>query len=147
MPAEWLMTNVSMDSSFAGFDLGDEVGDRLVLRIEVQQHADVTELEGAVDHDDLLAELGDRRDGHVDRDGGLADPALRAEDRDDHARLAGAGPCVAVPLLDAGAATGAIRLCLSRSRVWTWRMEVVSSSLLNGLTRNSRAPASIDRRR
>ena len=46
-------------------------------------------------------------------------------------------------------ATGmtAMRLCLSRSRALTWRMEAVSSSLLNGLTRNSRAPASIERRR
>ena len=47
-----------------------------------------------------------------------------------------------------GAATiGAKRLCFSFSRVQTWRMEAVSSSELNGLTRNSRAPASIDRRR
>ena len=40
-----------------------------------------------------------------------------------------------------------IRPCFSRSRTWTWRIEAVSSSLLNGLTRNSRAPASIERRR
>ena len=41
----------------------------------------------------------------------------------------------------------AMRLNLSRSRALTCRMEALSSSLLNGLTRNSRAPASIDRRR
>ena len=47
----------------------------------------------------------------------------------------------------AAAGMTAIRLCLSRSRALTCRMEAVSSSLLNGLTRNSRAPASIERRR
>ena len=36
---------------------------------------------------------------------------------------------------------------ISTSRAWTWRIEAVSSSLLNGLTRNSRATASIERRR
>ena len=50
------------------------------------------------------------------------------------------------PLADATGMT-AMRLCLSRSRALTWRIEAVSSSLLNGLTRNSRAPASIERRR
>ena len=52
--------------------------------------------------------------------------------------------------LAAGRTSGvvaAMRLALSRSRAWTCRMEAVSSSLLNGLTRNSRAPASIERRR
>ncbi len=51
------------------------------------------------------------------------------------------------PPAEAGGAATEIRLCFSRSRVWTWRIEAVSSSLLNGLTRNSRAPASIERRR
>ena len=41
----------------------------------------------------------------------------------------------------------AMRLALSRSRAWTCRIDEVSSSELNGLTRNSRAPASIERRR
>ena len=46
------------------------------------------------------------------------------------------------------AAAGApYRTRLSRSRACTWRMDAVSSSELNGLTRNSRAPASMDRRR
>ena len=52
---------------------------------------------------------------------------------------------VPVPLVATG--TICIRLCLSRSRALTWRIDAVSSSLLNGLTRNSRAPASIERRR
>jgi len=68
---------------FAGIELGDQVRDRLVLRVQVEQHADVAELEGAVHQDDRLAEL--RRRGHrkVDRDRRPADAALRAEDRDD----------------------------------------------------------------
>ena len=45
------------------------------------------------------------------------------------------------------AGLAAMRLGLSRSRAWTCRIEEVSSSQLNGLTRNSRAPASIERRR
>jgi hypothetical protein len=40
-----------------------------------------------------------------------------------------------------------IRVALSRSRAQTWRIDAESSSLLNGFTRNSRAPASIERRR
>jgi hypothetical protein len=44
-------------------------------------------------------------------------------------------------------AAGAYRLSLSFSRDQTWRMEAVSSSELKGLTRNSRAPASMERRR
>ena len=36
---------------------GGEVGDRLVLRVQVEQHADVAELERTVHDDDLLAEL------------------------------------------------------------------------------------------
>ena len=73
----------------AGLELGDEVGDRLVLRVQVEQDADVAELERAVHEDDLLAELGGRGDGQVDRDRRPADAALRAEDRDDDAGLAG----------------------------------------------------------
>ena len=45
------------------------------------------------------------------------------------------------------AARSTMRPSFSRSRRCTWRMEVTSSSALNGLTRNSRAPASIERRR
>ena len=41
----------------------------------------------------------------------------------------------------------AMRPIFSRSRAWTWRMDAVSSSELKGLTRNSRAPASMERRR
>ena len=92
MPAEWLMTNVSMDSTLAGFHLGDEIRDRLVLGVEVQQDPDITELERAVDDDHLLAQLADGRDREVDGDGGLADAALRAEYRDDHAGFAGGPP-------------------------------------------------------
>ena len=60
-------------------ELRHEVRDRLVLRVEVEQHADVAELEGAVDEDDLLAELRGRSDGHVDRDRRPSDAALGAE--------------------------------------------------------------------
>ena len=55
--------------------------------------------------------------------------------------LVSAGP----PGVPATAMT--MRLRFSFSRACTWRMDVVSSSELKGLTRNSRAPASIDRRR
>ena len=47
----------------------------------------------------------------------------------------------------AAAAGAAMRPCFSRSLEWTWRIDAVSSSELNGLTRNSRAPASMERRR
>ena len=120
MPAEWLMTKVSMRLDLvAGLELGDEVGDRLVLRVQVEQDADVAELERAVDEDDLLAQLGGGRDGQVDRDGRPADAALGAEDRDD---LAGLAAVAGVPLPPAAraAATGAIsamRLAFSRSRL------------------------------
>ena len=100
-------------------ELGHEVGDRLVLRVQVQQDADVAELEGAVDEDDLLAELGGGGDREVDRDRGPADAALGAEDGDDRGRARPTASDV-VPgrrLPDAAAAATAIRLCLSRSRV------------------------------
>ena len=51
-----------------------------------------------------------------------------------------------MPFVEIGVAV-AIRLAFSRSRELTCRMDAVSSSLLKGLTRNSRAPASIERRR
>ena len=97
MPAEWLITNVSIDSSSPRLELGDEVGDRLVLRVQVEQDADVAELERAVDEDDLLAELGRGGDGQVDREGRPADAALRAEDRDDPAGLAGRALALTAP--------------------------------------------------
>ncbi|MBF8290970.1 MAG: hypothetical protein HW391_1938 [Chloroflexi bacterium] len=58
-------------------------------------------------------------------------------------------PAAGVPAAPAVvvAAGTAYRLRLSRSRVNTCRIDAVSSSELNGLTRNSRAPASMDRRR
>ena len=73
-------------------ELGDEVGDRLALGVQVEQDAHVAELEGAVHEDDLLAELGRGGDREVDRDGGAADAALGAEDRDDLAGLAAGSP-------------------------------------------------------
>ena len=79
-------------------ELGDEVGDRLVLRVQVEQDADVAELERAVDEDDLLAELGRRGDGEVDGQGRPADAALGAEDRDDLAGLARSGSGWSRPL-------------------------------------------------
>ena len=45
------------------------------------------------------------------------------------------------------AGRSARRVALSFSRSCTWRIDETSSSLLKGLTRNSRAPASIERRR
>ena len=77
----------------ARVQLGHEVGDRLVLRVEVEQDADVAELEGAVDEDRLLAELGGGRDREVDRDRRSADPALGAEHRDQLAGFAVGAPC------------------------------------------------------
>ena len=73
----------------AGFELRDEVRDRLVLRVEVEQDADVAELERAVHEARPLAELGGRGDREVDRERRAADAALRAEDGDDAAGLAG----------------------------------------------------------
>ena len=70
------------------FELRDEVGDRLVLRIEVQEDPDIAELERAIDEDDLLAELGGRGDGQVDRQRRAADAALGAEHGDDLAGVA-----------------------------------------------------------
>ena len=67
----------------AGFELRHQVRDRLVLRVQVEEDADVAELERGVDEDDRLAELRRGGDRHVDRDRGPADAALRAEDRDD----------------------------------------------------------------
>ena len=92
-PEEWLIRNVSSDSSVAGLELGDEVRDRLVLGVQVEQDADVAELERGVDEDDLLAELRGRGDGEVDRDRRPADAALGAEDRDDLAGLAARRRC------------------------------------------------------
>ena len=98
-------------------ELGHEVGDRLVLRVQVEQDADVAELERAVDEDDLLAELGRGGDGQVDRDRRPADAALGAEDGDDDAGLAGSVAAAPVAAAGAtGAAATAMRLCLSRSR-------------------------------
>ena len=85
MPAEWLITIVSIDSTSWPWllEFGDEVGDRLVLQIEIQEDPDIPELERAIDEDDLLAELGGRGDGHVDRQRRATDAALRAEHGDD----------------------------------------------------------------
>ena len=92
-PRSGSIMNVSSDLGLAaGLELGDEVGDRLVLGVEVEQDADVAELERAVDEGDLLAELGGRGDGQVDGDRGPADAALGAEDGDDLAGLAGPAP-------------------------------------------------------
>ncbi len=67
---------------------GHEVGDRLVLGIEVEQDAHVAELERAIDEDDLLAQFRGGGDRHVHRDRRASDAALGAEQRDDQARLA-----------------------------------------------------------
>src|SRR5205085_6606518 len=58
------------------------------------------ELERGIDQDDLLAEVGRGGDGHVDRDGRAAHAALRAEERDDDARLAVAAATCAVAAAD-----------------------------------------------
>ena len=93
----------------AGLELRDEVRDRLVLRVQVEQDADVAELERAVDEDDRLAELGRGRDREVDRDRRPADAALRAEDRDDLAVVSAVvGRRCAPPPVRCRDATGAI---------------------------------------
>ena len=100
----------------AGLELGDEVGDRLVLRVQVEQDADVAELERAVDEDDLLAELGGGRDGQVDRDRRPADAALRAEDGDDLAGLAGSRLGAVPPWPDRRPVPATPCGCASRAR-------------------------------
>ena len=93
----------------------------------------------------FLPELGGGGDRQVDGHGGPSDAALGAEDRDD---LAAARRRRPAPRGRAGRRrrrrSGS---AFSRSRELTWRIDAVSSSLLNGLTRNSRAPASMERRR
>ena len=90
MPEEWLIMNVSRDFGLAAaLELAGEIRDRLVARVEVQQDADVAELERGVDEPDLLAGLRGG-DGEVHRDRGAADAALGAEDRDHVRGLAAA---------------------------------------------------------
>ena len=86
MPAVWLIEERVERVERPDLELGDEVRDRLALGVQVEQDADVAELERAVHDDDLPAELGGGGDRQVDRDGRPADAALRAEDRDDVAR-------------------------------------------------------------
>ena len=88
MPAEWLIRNVSSDSSSPALELGDEVRDRLVLGVEVEQDADVAELERGVHEAVALAELGGRGDREVDGERRAADAALGAEHGDDATGLA-----------------------------------------------------------
>jgi hypothetical protein len=63
--------------------LAHDVGDRLVLRVEVEQHADVAELEPAVDERDAQVELRPGRDREVDRQRRPSDTALGREEADD----------------------------------------------------------------
>ena len=58
---------VSSDSASPACELAGEIRDRLVARIEVEQHAHVAELERRIDERDALAGLR-RGDGEVDRD-------------------------------------------------------------------------------
>ena len=83
----------------AQFKLGNEVGDGLRLRVQVEEHAHVAELEGRVDDHDLLVEHRRGRDSEVDRHGRATDAALGAENGDDQARL---------PLVQPGDRNGAI---------------------------------------
>src|SRR5215212_5314149 len=73
----------------AALELARKIRDRLVARVEVEQDADVPELERGVDQPDLLAGL---RGGHgqVHGDRGPADAPLGAEDRDHIGRVAAA---------------------------------------------------------
>src|SRR5664279_2504099 len=66
----------------ARLEVGGQVGNRLVLRIEVEQDADIAELETAVNEGGPLVELRGGRDRHVDRDRGPANAALGTEDSD-----------------------------------------------------------------
>ena len=123
------------------------VGDGLVLRVEVEQHADVTELEAAVDERDALVQLSLGSNREVDGQRRAADTALGREERDDLPRAAARCLDVVAICRDGAAFAAAMRSCFWRSRWWTCRMDADSSSDENGLTRNSRAPASIARRR
>ena len=69
-------------------ELRDDVRDRLVLGVEVEQDADVPELERPVHEAGPLAELGRRGDREVDGERRAPDAALGAEHRDDAAGLA-----------------------------------------------------------
>ena len=108
-----------------GLELGDQVRDGLVLGVEVEQDADVAELERRVHEADALAELGGRGDREVDGERGAADAALGAEHGDDPAGLAvllaigggGAGRPAVTGAVAAATGWTAIRESLSRSRV------------------------------
>ena len=82
------MTKASSDSMSPCLELRDDVRDRLVLGVEVEQDADVPELERPVHEAGPLAELGRRGDREVDRERRAADAALGAEHGDDPAGLA-----------------------------------------------------------
>src|SRR5687768_3326916 len=74
----------------AGGRVAREVGDRLVLGIEVEHHPDIAELEAAVDQRD--ANAGARRSsGDIDRQRRAPDTALGREDGDDPAGRRAAG--------------------------------------------------------
>ena len=77
-----------LDLAAGCLDLRHQVCDRFALGIEVEQHADVAELERAVHDDDPLAELRCGGDREVDGHRRAADAALGAEDRDDKPGLA-----------------------------------------------------------
>ena len=62
-----------------GDPVGRQVEDRRRVDRDLEQRAQVAELEAAVDEHGPLAELAER-DREVERDGRLADAALRGED-------------------------------------------------------------------
>ena len=78
--------------------LARDVGDRLVLRIEIEQDANVAELQAAIDERDAHVELRLGRNCEVDRKSGPADSALGREEADDSARPARCRRVVAVRL-------------------------------------------------
>ena len=111
------MTNVSIDSSSPASSSGIRSAIDLFFGIEVQQDADVAELERAVDEDGLLAELGGGRDGEVDGDRRPTDAALRAEHGDQLTGFPVSRPAAALAAAAAATFVTVIRPCFSRSRV------------------------------
>ena len=127
------MTKVSMRLELAGLELGHEVRDRLVLGVEVEQDADVAELERAVHEDDPLAELRGGGDGQVDRDRRPADAALGAEDGDDQPGSPSPSPrpspCRRTAA--AGDADPALLLALARADLADGRGQLVAAERLD----------------
>ena len=132
----------------AGLQLGDQVRDRLAARVEVEQDADVAELEGAVDDDDRLpssvAAATARLTATVVRPTppfGLKTATTSPGSPERVGRRHASGR----PSRRGARRHPAALVALAGVDLSDRRGQLVAE--LNGLTRNSRAPASIERRR